>query len=86
MSLELARTLALVAGDVERRGLSYAGVLRRAARALADVGEPSTAGCPRCRAPVDRKPTGRPARYCSPRCRKAAWRERNRDAMRPSPP
>jgi hypothetical protein len=35
---------------------------------------------PGCEQPLARQSTGRPARYCSPRCRKAAQRERDRQA------
>jgi hypothetical protein len=35
---------------------------------------------PGCGQPLVRQPAGRPARYCGPRCRKAAQRERDRRA------
>jgi hypothetical protein len=37
-------------------------------------------GGPGCEQPLARQSTGRPPRYCSPRCRKAAQRERDRRA------
>lgn len=32
--------------------------------------------CPRCGRPIPVRPTGRPARWCSQRCRRAAYEER----------
>jgi endogenous inhibitor of DNA gyrase (YacG/DUF329 family) len=32
--------------------------------------------CPRCRSPIPIRATGRPARWCSQRCRRAAYEER----------
>jgi hypothetical protein len=38
---------------------------------------PGTSGvCPRCGSPVPARGTGRPARWCSQRCRRAAYEER----------
>lgn len=41
---------------------------------------PAKPCCETCSAPLETACTGRPRRYCSHRCRTAAWRER--DALR----
>jgi hypothetical protein len=59
-------------------------VLMLAVRVVAKVGMlmDDVARCagPGCEQPLARQSTGRPARYCSPRCRKAAQRKRDRQA------
>jgi endogenous inhibitor of DNA gyrase (YacG/DUF329 family) len=45
-------------------------------RGLAGRGAGSSGVCPRCGSPVPVRATGRPARWCSQRCRRAAYEER----------
>jgi hypothetical protein len=55
--------------------------LGRVAKAAAGMtGAAAGCGGPACSRPVARAATGRPARYCSPGCRQAAYRERVRQA------
>lgn len=73
--LQLARDLAHVASDLERRGYPYAPGVRRAARALLHLsminghgGDPD--GCPGCGRTVHQPERGRRRRWCSERCRR----------------
>jgi hypothetical protein len=89
VSVGLARQLALIASDLESRGYEHTGPLRQAARLL--VGSPDdahglddeqTAGEPRCGwcgGPLVRQARGRPRRWCSARCRRAAQRPKGRN-------
>ena len=62
--------LAFVADSLERQGQFASASLVRWAHRRIVLGEPPTAGCERCGEPLDQKPTGRPRRWCSERCRK----------------
>jgi hypothetical protein len=69
---ELAELLVVVARSVELRGtIEGAGLIRQAARRLLQLDEDA---CEQCGKPIDRKPNGRKARFCSGRCRVAAHR------------
>ena len=69
---ELARLLLVIADTIDQPGSTFvAGVLRRAARAVAHL--PAPAGpdqCQGCGAPLTQPATGRRRRWCSDRCRK----------------
>jgi hypothetical protein len=69
---DLSFLLLGIATSLERQqqGAS-AGVLRQAARRLAVQ---NSDACEHCGEALVRQPTGRPARFCSGRCRVAAWR------------
>lgn len=69
MSQDLARTLVRVAGDLDRLGYAYAGVVRQGARALLDSNGDSN-GCRGCSAPLPYAGRGRPRVWCSERCRR----------------
>lgn len=71
---DLARTLALVAGDLDRRLYPYAGVVRRAARALLEAEPPADDGCLGCGAPLEQPATGRRRKYHDEACRSRARR------------
>jgi hypothetical protein len=60
----LARQLAWVAADLDRRGYAFVGPIRRAARALLEV-DPPDDGCRGCGQPL----TGRRRTWCSEACR-----------------
>lgn len=67
MTDELVRSLLLVADDLDGRGYPNTGVLRRAARQLADGGQPQADGvrCESCGAAFTQPDTGRPRRFCT---------------------
>jgi hypothetical protein len=66
---DLVRLLLVVADSLERQNQAgSAGLLRRAARRIA--ADEASEGCERCGAPLQRRPTGRPRRFCSERCRR----------------
>jgi hypothetical protein len=70
---DLVPLLLLAADSIERQQqTATAGIMRRAARKLAEllVDEPSTDRCERCGKPLEQKPTGRRRRFCSERCRR----------------
>lgn len=71
---ELARLLLLVAGSLDAPGSTIvAGVLRRAARLVAQLpAPPGPDQCRGCGAPLEQPPTGRRRIWCSDRCRKRA--------------
>jgi hypothetical protein len=64
---DLARQLALVAGDLDAKHYPYAAVVRRAARALValEADPPDPDGCAGCGQAL----TGRRRRWCSEACR-----------------
>jgi len=66
---DLARLLVVFADSIEASGTRSVGFLREAARRIA-TGEAQGGGCERCGAPIEQKPTGRPRRFCSERCRR----------------
>ena len=70
MSRDLARRLAFVAGDLDRRLYPYAGVIRQAARALLDVDPPDGDGCRGCGTELEQPSTGRRRVWCSEACRR----------------
>lgn len=74
MSYELARTLAKVAGILESRGDAFAPVVRRGARALLDVPEPTEEGCRGCGSELAQPRTGRRRVWCCEACRSRARR------------
>lgn len=67
---DLARTLAVVAGDLDRRGYMYAGTVRQAARALLAVDQDEPGGCRGCGAPLPYAGRGRPRVWCGEPCRR----------------
>jgi hypothetical protein len=70
----VAHTVALIADDLDAKGYAWTGALRQAVRLLhTDDGRPR---CERCGQPLDVADTGRPRRFCTDRCRKAAARVR----------
>lgn len=75
MNLDLARQVAIVAGDLEAKGYSYAGVIRQAARALAAEPQSIDDGCRRCGAPLPSKGRGRPRIWCDDQCRRGKARK-----------
>lgn len=75
LALKVADDLEAPAAPRRMVGLG-AGLLRRLARELA-TGPELVDGCPVCTAPLGGDPR---RRYCSPRCRQAAYRSRRRDA------
>jgi len=68
---DLARFLTLFADSIEAGGTRSVGFLREAARRLVSL---AGGGCEQCGVSIERKATGRPARFCSSRCRLAAHR------------
>lgn len=81
MSDDLPRLLAIVADDLAHRGYPAAGVVHRAARALATDPTPAEGTCPECAGPVTQPATGRRRVYCSERCKRARATKRRRNAM-----
>lgn len=71
---ELARLLLLVADSIDVPGSTFAaGVLRRAARLVAQLpAPPGPDQCRGCGAELSQPPTGRRRIWCSDRCRKRA--------------
>ena len=71
---ELSRLLLLVADSIDVPGSTFAaGVLRRAARLVAQLpAPPGPDQCQGCGAELSQPPTGRRRRWCSDRCRKRA--------------
>lgn len=67
---DLARHLAFVAGDLDQRHYPYAGVVRQAARLLAEQPARIADGCRGCGTPLKQPDTGRPRVWCSERCRR----------------
>lgn len=57
-------------------GLEDDGSRRPTERMLAEHHAGTARACPRCGSPVPVRATGRPARWCSQRCRRAAYEER----------
>lgn len=57
-------------------GLGDKGSRTPTERGLAGRRAGASGVCPRCGSPVPAKATGRPARWCSQRCRRAAYEER----------
>lgn len=73
--VSVSRLLAQAAADLDRRGLHYAGVVRRAARLLLDVpDEDPGGGCAGCGRPLRQPATGRRRKWCSEACRARARR------------
>ena len=71
---ELARMLSHVAADLESRGYGNVGVIRVAARELSTMRPaPKDDACGRCGDAVVQPATGRRKRWCSARCRRAAF-------------
>jgi hypothetical protein len=72
----LSEALVFVAADLDKRRYPFAGVVRRAARAVAELqvqpSDASTRSCPMCGAEVARGDRGRPRIYCGRSCRNAA--------------
>lgn len=68
---DLARQVAFVATDLDRRGYAMAGVIRCAARALLEIPETADDGaCRGCGGPVPVRATGRPRVWCGETCRR----------------
>ena len=74
---DLTRLLLLLADSLDLRGgMESGGICRQAARRLLELTSASGLdGCERCGKALTHKSTGRPARFCSSRCRLAAHRE-----------
>lgn len=70
----LARQLAYIAGDLDRRMYPYAAVVRRAARAVLDVDPADDDACLGCGLPLDQPATGRRRKYHDEACRSRARR------------
>jgi hypothetical protein len=68
---DLARLMVVFADSIEASGTRSVGFLREAARRLMQLAD----GCEQCGQAINRKTTGRPARFCSSRCRLASHRE-----------
>ena len=67
----VVRLLSYAASDLERRGLAYHGVVRRAARMLATLEAGADGeGCRGCGAELVQPPTGRRRKWCSESCRR----------------
>lgn len=74
---KLARLLANVAVDADRRGLPWTGVLRQSARVLLEpVADLDANGevCAGCHRPLEQPPTGRRRKWCSEACRRRTRR------------
>jgi hypothetical protein len=80
---QLVRDLLESASELEARGYLGSGLLRRAARAIAEHvrDEGATSVCPRCGDPVTQPRTGRRRTWCSSRCRKAAAKRGRKSTM-----
>jgi hypothetical protein len=67
----LSAALVFVAEDLEQRLYPFAGVIRRAARELAELEGRSTSptACPVCGEDVEQPAKGRARVYCSAKCR-----------------
>jgi len=84
MADHLPRLLALAAADLDDRGNPNAGLLRQAARRIAEQDRriaslearlpASPLRCGWCGAPLARAATGRPRRWCSAACKRRAQR------------
>lgn len=72
----VARLLAQVAADLDRRGLHHAGIVRQGARLLLEPpgGSDNPGGCAGCGAPLKHPATGRKRKWCGDRCRDRARR------------
>ena len=72
MSRHLARDLLLVAEDLDGKGYLLVGVIRRAARLLAELEleDRPDDGCQGCGGRLDHPATGRRRVWCSERCRR----------------
>ncbi len=72
----LSAALSYVAADLDNRGYPFAGTVRRGARVVAELesqaADTDVPRCPSCGGEVQRVPRGRPATYCSRRCRNRA--------------
>jgi hypothetical protein len=73
--VQLANQLSWIANHLEGLEYPFHGPVRQAAQHLKveTPEEPTEArpdACRRCHTPLVQKPTGRPRRYCSDRCRK----------------
>lgn len=71
MTHDLARSLALVAADLDRRGYALTGVVRQAARQLLAAESPGD-GCRGCGAELVYRGRGRPRVWCGETCRNRA--------------
>jgi predicted nucleic acid-binding Zn ribbon protein len=69
---DFVATLLWVASDLDRRSYPFAGAIRQGACRISELEAiaPAPDACERCGAPIDRKPRGRPRRFCSERCRR----------------
>ena len=81
MSRHLARDLLLVAEDLDGKGYLLVGVIRRAARLLAELEDEDRPRCRHCHRPLSPAKTGPPATYCGSPCRQAAYRARTRNVV-----
>lgn len=71
-----ARMLLAIASDLEQRLYPFAGAVRHAAGLLKAAPPPPAPGvCQGCANPVATSARGRPRKWCSDRCRKAAGRK-----------
>jgi len=67
---KLARIVSIVADDLDALGYAAAGVVRHAARVIAQHRDPTGTGdCPTCHGPVEQPARGRRRIYCSAPCR-----------------
>ena len=68
--LTVARLLAQVAADIERRGLPYHGVIRQGVHLLLELPDDTGEGCAGCGAELVHPATGRRRKWCTEACRR----------------
>jgi hypothetical protein len=74
MGADLVQVLLFIADDLEERGYAFSGAVRQGARRVAELEATMSVDAPntseRCGKPLERRPTGRPRKWCSERCRR----------------
>jgi len=84
---DLVAVAVFVAADLDQRAYPFAGAVRQVARRLAELELEVQAAaetvqrldnCEHCGEAITQPEAGHPRRFCSDRCRRAAWRTKER--------